>query len=391
MDEQNNAEQVLNAQEVQNPTEQTSTERACANPDMVQAEYSYDLPQFRRMFMRVTRKTYIISITVAIGFLAVIFGGMVVLSDELILQIGAAVMFVALATAMGLSMRKGARIQAEKNFAMYSKNGIAHERIEIAGNSLYVTDFGTDSHLQLDRTSIAGVQNYGDFFVIKLSVGTNKFVPLTEQTRPLYNALTDSDVFDRAAAANPSSEPVQPTERPADALSFTYELTREQSDYIMRSYGKSKTASSCGLGCVCLAVAALMTALAVIAEGAKNTFAFAAIAAILLAIGILLIVLYAVGLKNSARNGANYFDVNSRDGKMVQRIELSEQGIVAVNVLRDNRTNFRLADMARLRRGKDYFVVEFAANLVLPLPLNDETAQLYDLLAKLLPASGAKR
>lgn len=384
MEERNDDEFKLPEIVGQTSTEQSATEQAPANPDAVSVEYSCNLQQYKRMHARINRKATILYAVVVISFIAVVFGVLIALADEWTLQLAAAVMFVVLATVFALSMRKGVRTQAEKNFAMYSKNGIARERIEIVGNSLDVTNLGTDSHVRLDRASITSVQNYGDFFVIRLNIGTSKPVPLTEQTRLLYNALTDSAAFDRAAAAHPSSEPSQPLERPTDVLSFEYELTREQSAHIMRSYGRSKTVPSFVLACSCLILAAFMLKMAIVdRDNVKNVAVYSVLATILFAIGILLIVLYAVGMKNSARNGANYFDINSLDGKMVQRIELSQQGIVTVNVLKDYRTNFRLADMTKIRRGKDYFVVEFISNQVLPLPFGTETAQLYDLLAKI--------
>lgn len=368
---------------------QPQTERTSDNPDMISAEYSYDREQFCRMSRKISlKKNILVSLIVAVLF-GTIFGTVILLVDEIVVRITLAVMYVVFITMFIVGLRRGARNIREKNFAMYGKDGVISERIEIEGNTLSVANLGTDSHSRVDRSGIRKVRMYDGFFTVALSTGTVKPVPLTPQTRPLYDALTDDALFDRAAAAHPEKLPDRPVERPTNVLCFDYELTREQTVRIMRSYGVSR------MGIVCVSLLIVMGAIVFISGFFKTEKSYfianLSLGCVLMAVGILLSVLIFVGIRNVSSNGAAYFEMNSRDGKVLQRIELSQQGIVVVNVLKDYRTNFRLADMARIRRGKGYFVVEFATNEVLPIPINAETSRLCDtLVAALTSLRGVK-
>ena len=108
--------------------------------------------------------------------------------------------------------------------------------------------------------------------------------------------------------------------------------------------------------------------------------------ALAMTVFVLLFIVYSLYVViKSRKNGAGYFEMSNVDGKCYERIELGQLGIVSVNVLKNTRSEFRIASMARVRRRKKYFVIEFKSGEILPVPFNAETSRLYDVLVSSVP------
>ena len=352
------------------------------NPDEISVEYSYNEKQFVRMSSRMNAKALFVTCVFVCWMFAVIGAICVLLSDDMILQIFFGVCFAVMILLFCIMMVRSSRKQIKKNFLLVSKDGIAHEKAEIVGRSLRVTNFCRDSVSDYDRNYIVLCKKYKDFFVIKFGNGSALYIPMSERSVRLYNAIRDDSLFEKAAAAHPA-EPSVEQPRPTDVMSFEYELTRKACVDMMRRVGM-KAARIMFVSSGLFLVAAAGFFIAAFVDTVRTTRL--CVCGALLTTLTAMYVLFAFNiLATNKRNGADYFDNNSVNGRMLYRIELSQQGIVAVNVLKTTRNNFRLSEMSRVTKLKDFFVVEFSTKQILPVPVNAETARLYDVLAAAIP------
>lgn len=355
--------------------------------DEISFEYSYDEKQFLRMSSRANAKALFVTCIFACYMLAVFGAICVLLFDEKNLQIFYGVCFAAVILLFCILTVCSWRKQIKKMFLLISKDGIARERAEIVGHTVRVTNFCRDSVSDYEKSYISFCKKYKDFFVIRFGNGSAICVPLSERSLRLYDAIKDDALFEKAAAARPA-EPCVESPRPTDAMSFEYELTRKGCADMMRRIGMRSARMLFVLGGLFLFAAAVLFVVAFV-DDAKTTRL--CICGALLVTLAAMYVLRAVNiLVANKRNGEDYFDNNSVDGRALYRIELSQQGIVAVNVLKTTRNNFRLSEISRVTKTKDFFAVEFTTRQILPVPFNAETARLYDVLAAAVPQTLGK-
>lgn len=352
-----------------------------ADIDKVSAEYSYDAERYRKMYFRSSWGAVILSHIVFVAILLSIGVTVTIILDQNIyVRVVFAVVYGAVVLATVFLRVNALRKQLQKTFEMYCEDGKVTERMEIAGNALFVQNLCNQNSSLFERRNIVKVKRYSDFFVVTTASANRYFVPFNGETERLYLALTDSALFERAGCAY--SRPNVPCERTEGVQSFDYTLTRKQATDMM-----AKISLLCVRGMLItspfyLAVGVLFFVFAVTGDEPLSFFALGGLMCFLTA----LFVLYSVYVcEKSKKNGKGYFDENSLDGAMQIRIELTQRGIVAVNVLHNTRTEFRLRDMVRVKRVKGYFFLQFASAQILPVPYTSETAKLFEILQNALP------
>ena len=356
-------------------------------------EYKYDEKTYVKMCMRIGIWVYvaILSVPVAIfaGVCASIIASDVKEGEDWVFTLLAvgllAVLFAILVAAMFVGIRK----QLSKSFAMYSANGITHERVEITDEELIITNVSRQSVVKLKRSNIASVKLYKNFFTVVNKMKANWVVPLNGQTQLLYDVLT--------GRANPSNVPtdvkaeegVTVEEHHADsvphdpnALSFEYELTEQQAIAMLTKIISVRFRIVLAAIVVTSFLALVLTAITVGNYLTGNEIdTWDIVLAVAGAIGAALFTVAYCGKNKKGRTlGSNYFQNSAKDGSFVQRIELYDQGIVVANRLRETRLYFRLTDMDRVCLFKDFFFVEFKSKELLPIPLTEQTRKLYDIL-----------
>ena len=358
-------------------------------------EFQYDEKTYRRMSVRIGLAAY----AVIFGALIVACGAImaVVISNWLKEDVGSltyvigalffALVLGALLAVMVISIRK----QLSNSFAMYSANGVLLQRAEISDEELVITNVSRQNVTKINRRDIMSVKKYKDFFVVITNTKVKWAAPLNEQTQLLYDVLTGkSSVADLPAKTNVTEEGVavekiaeQPTvSEQSDALSFEYELSEPQAIDMLTKVITSRLrmaligiiiSSLFTLGFLTAVLVAYFTENAIFTTGVIFVVVFALITA-------LFAFTYGARNKSGRVSGANYFKQQSKDGRCILRIELYNQGIISVNVLRDTRAYFRITDMERVSLFNDFFFVEFKSKELLPVPLTEGTRRLYEIL-----------
>lgn len=351
--------------------------------DKISVEYQCDFNQFRRIFTKLLLPSYLTIfglVFVLLGFVAVFA---VVCIDGLIVKIVYSALFCGALCLVAAIMIKSLRRQIANLFAMHGKDGLVGERLEIEGNNLVIKGLFAEMSAVFDRQSIIKVKRHKEYFSFKLALGSVKAIPLNEQTEQLYIALTDDAVWQRAALANPTKDR-DVAVRPTDVMSFEYELSRKQCIEFMTDMALARVAFLI-LSCVFFVLlAAVMYVRTFVYGDGKLGLPF--VLALAMTVFVLLFIVYSLYVViKSRKNGAGYFEMSNVDGKCYERIELGQLGIVSVNVLKNTRSEFRIASMARVRRRKKYFVIEFKSGEILPVPFNAETSRLYDVLVSSVP------
>lgn len=346
------------------------------------ADFSCDMKQYVAMGKRASALALFVSccffsyILVAFAVIAVLF------STGVIGKIVVGSIFLALVAFVFVLSFLRLPKQMKKNFLMQSTDGVLHQTVEIVGNSLVVTNVGNGNVSEYGRSDVKKCVLRKDFFTVYFSNGSSLFVPVCEGTSALYGALTDSAQFDSAALANPQPQHEEQP-RPTDVLSYEYTLTQESAVKMITKINAARTKILWLCVVLFTVVAAWFIFYAFTREG--ETVRCSVSAVMFFSLAILFVYMYATAAVNSKRNGEKCFEMNNVGGEMRYRVELSQQGIVVVNVLKTTRNSFRLADMTRVAKYRDFFSVEFVTNQVLPIPFNTETAKLCDVLTAALP------
>ena len=358
-------------------------------------EFQYDEKTYRRMSVRISWWVY----AVLLGFVVAVFAwissiyiedcvnGETTLTYTLIVLLVFLAVLVAIFAVFIVTMRK----QMSKSFAMYSANGVVRQTAEITDEEIVVTNLSRQNVTRILRRDIASVKKYKIFFVIVTNTKVKLAVPFNVQTQLLYDVLTGAATLDQLPTKPTAEQELlnaeQSTQQPAppvqtDALSFEYEITEPQSvSMLTKIISIRYRVFIVAFILFSIIMAGLIIALVVnyiwYNQVVTSYAIFVAICVMLL---ILLSVVYGSKNKSGRTSGSNYFHQQAKDGKCILRAELYDQGIVAVNVLRDTRTAFRFADMERVRLFADFFCVEFKSKEFLPIPLTEDTRKLYEIL-----------
>lgn len=360
-------------------------------------QFSYDEKTYRRMSARVGLLGYAIifgTLIVAYGVLmGIIISNWVKEGSDLITMLIGIILSLGVLAALIVVMIIAIRKQFSKSFTMYSANGVVLQGVEITDEELVVNNLSRQNVTRINRRDIASVKKYKTFFVVVTNAKVKWAVPFDGQTQLLYDVLTGkASVTDLPAKANePHDENVAETQRvaeqvvapaPSDALSFEYQLTEQQAINMLTKVITSRLRVVL-IGMIITSLLTLVVTATVLVEY-FTVNAVSTSRVIFIAVFALLTAFCAItyGNKNKSGriSGGNYFNQQSKDGKCVLRIELYNQGIVSVNVLRDTRVYFRISDMLRIKMFNDFFLVEFKSQEVLPIPLNEDTRKLYDIL-----------
>lgn len=358
-------------------------------------EFQYDEKTYRKMSARVGALMYaVLFVTLGVAFgivMAVVISNWVKEKTDLVIILMGVVFFLLILGAMIATMIVAIRKQLSKSFSMYSANGIVLQRAEVTQDEIIITNVSRQNVTRINRRDIASIKNYKSFFVVVTNTKVKWAVPFTNQTQLLYDVLTGkANIQDLPAKADSTQESVtvqQSVVQPdipikSDALGFEYELSEQQSINMLTKV----IAARLRVALVGIVMSSLIT-LGILAVVLVDYFAGNEVptsrvifVAVFTVIDALFAVAYGSKNKNGRTSGSNYFHQQSCDGKCVLRLELYDRGIVAVNVLRDTRTYFRLSDIQRVRLFNDFFFVEFASKEVLPVPLTDDTKKLYEIL-----------
>ena len=357
-------------------------------------EYQYDEKTFRKMAVRISIVAYLILsvILVAILSLGIAFvvdnylSGERDLKSTLISAGMIAIVLVVMIVVFVVSMRK----QLSKSFAMYSVDGFVRERVELTDEEIIVTNVPRQSVSKLKRSDVIAVKKYKDFFCVITREKRKWVIPFNEQTTLLFDALTGKS----SAVALSSETKVESTdvEQPVqtistDALSFEYEITEQNAISMLTKVITLRFRIVLAAAILCSVVALGFFSVVIVNYwiGSDSENAYIYIAFVLLLFAIFFWIMYGSRGKSGKTSGLNYFNSGEKDGVFLQRVELYEQGIVVVNVLRDTRVRFRFSDMDSVRLCDSFFYVEFKTKELLPVPLTDNTRGLLDILKKGVP------
>lgn len=362
-------------------------------------EFQYDEKTYRKISARVGAPVYAtIFVTLAVAFgavMAVVVSNWVEDEAGLVTILAGTIFFLLILGTFVAVMLVAIRKQLSKSFAMYSTNGMLIQRAEVTQEEIVITNVSRQNVTRINRRDIASVKNYKNFFVVVTNTKVKWAVPFNEQTRLLYDVLTGkASIQDLPAKPNSEEEvvtveqsKVQSDVQPdipsnSNTLSFEYELSEQQAINMVTKVLATRLRVAIG-GIVFCSLFALGIIVAIFVdyfagnEVPTSRVIFVLVFAVLDA---LFVIAYCSKNKSGRTSGSNYFSQQSKEGRCVLRLELYDQGIVSVNVLRDTRAYFRLSDMQRVRLFKDFFLVEFASKEILPVPLTDETKKLYDIL-----------
>lgn len=360
-------------------------------------EFKYDEKMYRKMSLRIMWWFYalIVGIVVAVfAWISSIYisdyvNGETELAYTLIVLGIFLTVLIVLVAVMFVSSRK----QLAKNFAMYSANGVVIQVAEVTDEELIVTNVSRHNVTRMLRRDIASVKKYKDFFVVVTNTKVKLAVPLDSQTQLLYDVLTGAATVEQLPTkpsdtttpsdATVESEPQQPTApQQTDALSFEYELTEPQAiNMLTKIISVRYRVVFAAIIIFSLFTAGLLGATVVNYVTDNRLVVSYLVLGVICAIATTLFsVAYANKNKSGRVSGGNYFRQQCKDGQCVLSIELYDQGIVAVNKLRDTRVYFRIADMEKVRLFTDFFYVELKSKEVLPVPLTEQTKRLYDIL-----------
>ena len=358
-------------------------------------EFKYDEKTYRKMSLRLVWWFYAIIFGVLLAAYAWIMGSvisnMVTQKTDLVILVMGIVFLVILLAAMVVTMVVGVRRQLSKSFTMYSDNGVVIQQAEVTDEELIIRNVSRQNVTRTNRRDIASVKKYKGFFVVTTNAKVKWAVPLDENTQLLYDVLTGkasvADLPTQSKSEESHLAEEKTTQQPdiplqSNALNFEYELSEQQAVSMLTKVISVRFRMLLASTIILAGFTAFFLFMTVTdyLKSQQITAAnliFAVLFAVLTALSF---VVYVNKNKSGKISGNNYFQQQSKDGQCMQRVELYDQGIVVVNILRDTRVYFRLADMEKVSLFADFFFVDFKSKEVLPVPLTDSTKKLYDIL-----------
>lgn len=81
--------------------------------------------------------------------------------------------------------------QLNKNFQMYSKNGVLRQGFEFVNGALVLHNLSCDSHTKYAPSEIVRIKTHGEFFSVKLRSSRYLLILFNGQTRFLYDQLVN--------------------------------------------------------------------------------------------------------------------------------------------------------------------------------------------------------